>query len=232
MCGRFSFAVPQSEAEKEFFIDRVIKPYDVTYNASPGHFVPIVKKFSDETVLDTYKWGLIPHWSKDAEIGNRIINARVETISKKPSFKPAFYSQRCLILADGFFEWRKEGGEKIPYYFKLKSRNLFGFAGLYENWKSPEGDLIKSCTIITVEANRIVRDVHGRMPAILEKDNEKKWIDTEEKTKEKLLSLLTPYEPSLMESFEVSRLVNTPTNNFKEILYPVNKKETGLLKFM
>jgi putative SOS response-associated peptidase YedK len=149
--------------------------------------------------LVDFKWGLIPAWTKDPAIGNKMINARKEKVSEKPSFRQAFRKRRCLIVADGFYEWKTEAGKKRPIRFYLKSGEPFGFAGLYETWLSPDKIPINTCTIITTEANDLVSSVHDRMPVIVSKENEAFWIDPENQKQKELLSILKPYPADQME---------------------------------
>jgi putative SOS response-associated peptidase YedK len=148
--------------------------------------------------LACYRWGLIPSWSKDPSIANKLINARAETVDKKPSFKNAFKKKRCLIVADGFYEWKKEGKSKIPLYFYLKSGRPFGFAGLYETWTSPDKKEINTCAIITTDANELIKPVHDRMPVILPRDKEQVWLASDVADASVLLSILRPYQASEM----------------------------------
>jgi putative SOS response-associated peptidase YedK len=141
---------------------------------------------------------LIPSWSKDPSIANKLINARAETVDKKPSFRDAFKKRRCLIVADGFYEWKKEGKSKVPLYFYLKSGRPFGFAGLYETWTSPGKKEISTCAIITTDANELIKPIHDRMPVILPKDKERVWLDSDVVDASLLLSILKPYPASEM----------------------------------
>ena len=164
------------------------------------------------------KWGLIPFWAKDPSIGNRMINARAETVAEKPSFRNAFTRRRCLIVADGFFEWRKEGKTKTPMRIILKNGEPFGFAGLWETWKSPEDELIRSCTIITTTPNEVMEPIHNRMPVILPRDAEAQWLNVSVTDTGVLRELLVPYAASELEAYEVSTLVNAPRNDVPDVL--------------
>ena len=156
------------------------------------------------------RWGLIPSWAKDPSIGNRMINARVETLAEKPAFRAALKKRRCIIPADGFYEWQKLGKVKQPVRIVLKSREPFGFAGLWEHWTSPEGEEELSCTIVTTEANELLKTVHERMPVILTRDAEALWLDPKTQDPENLLPLLRQYPADEMEFYRVSREVNSP----------------------
>jgi putative SOS response-associated peptidase YedK len=159
------------------------------------------------------RWGLIPSWAKDPSMGDRMINARAETVAEKPSFRRALQKRRCLVLADGFYEWRKEGKTKTPMYIRLRSHEPFGFAGLWETWKSPEGEAIHSCTVITTTPNSLMESIHNRMPVILSREGESSWLDRAIETPERLLPLLIPYSANAMEAYAVSSMVNNPRND-------------------
>jgi len=149
--------------------------------------------------LVKFKWGLIPSWAKDSSIGNKMINARAETVAEKPSFRQAFRKRRCLIVADGFYEWQKDNGKKTPLRFFMKSGDPFGMAGLYESWISPEKKPLRTCTIITTGANDLVGPIHDRMPVIVPKTEESTWIDPDNQDQARLLSILRPYPADLMD---------------------------------
>ncbi len=164
------------------------------------------------------KWGLIPFWAKDPSIGNRMINARAESIAEKPAFRNAFQRRRCLVIADGFYEWRKEGKHKVPMRIILKTGQPFGFAGLWETWMSSEGAAIESCTIVTTTPNALMEPIHNRMPVILPREAETVWLDPGNADSAVLRELLVPYAAEGMEAYEVSALVNTPRNDVPEVL--------------
>jgi putative SOS response-associated peptidase YedK len=151
-----------------------------------------------------------------------MINARAETVAEKPSFRRALQKRRCLILADGFYEWQKEGKKKIPMYIALKSHGPFGLAGLWETWKSPEGETIHSCTIITTTPNALMEAIHNRMPVILPRETEAVWLDRTVEKPQRLLPLLAPYDPDLMAAYAVSPLVNSPKNDAPACLTPLS----------
>jgi putative SOS response-associated peptidase YedK len=167
------------------------------------------------------RWGLVPFWADDPKIGYKMINARAETVDEKASFKVPFRQQRCLILADGFYEWKKEGKEKQPYRFRLKNEKPFAFAGLWSKWTKGEEPLY-TCTIITTKPNELTRKVHDRMPVILPEDTYNMWLDPNMSDTEFLKSLLLPYPAEEMETYPVSTLVNSPKNDLAEILSPLN----------
>jgi putative SOS response-associated peptidase YedK len=170
-----------------------------------------------------YKWGLIPSWSKDPAIGDRMINARAETLAEKASFRNAYRRRRCLILADGFYEWKQNPDmkSKQPVYIRLKNNQPFAFAGLWEIWKSPEGSEVRSCTIITTEPNSLLEPIHNRMPVILPPDMYNRWLATEDQQPAQLNELLIPYPAAEMIAFPVSRQVNSPQAESPDLIQPV-----------
>ena len=155
-------------------------------------------------------------------MGDRMINARAETVAEKPSFRRALQKRRCLVLADGFYEWRKEGKKKTPMYITLKSHEPFGFAGLWETWKSPEGEAIHSCTLITTTPNALMESIHNRMPVILPRDAEAQWLDRAIEDPERLLPLLAPYSAADMDAYTVSLAVNSPRNDSPVCIEPTD----------
>jgi putative SOS response-associated peptidase YedK len=183
------------------------------FNIAPTQDVPVVLNESP-TRLSVVQWGLIPSWAKDPAIGAQMINARAETLPEKPAFRTAFKKRRCLVLADGFYEWRKEddGKTKTPMYVRLKSGEPFALAGLWEVWASPEGEKHRTCTIITTEPNELVATIHNRMPAMLPRDIEMDWLD-DTVDQIALMGMLKPYAADAMEAYPVSRRVNTPAND-------------------
>ena len=199
MCGRFVLISDLSVITDDFNVQEVSASFTPSRNISPGQHIPAVIQRDDKNILVTFLWGLIPSWSKDTSIGAKLINARAETVNEKPSFKNAFQKRRCLIVADGFYEWKKDGKKKIPYYFYLKSGKPFGFAGLYESWFSPEKKQMDTCTIITTQANSLVRPIHERMPVIIPKKQEEIWLKNKMTDTPSLLEVLKPYPAEEME---------------------------------
>ncbi len=193
MCGRFALVSESAEISEKFNVEKISYDFKPDWNISPGQHIPAVIHREGQNVLVSFIWGLIPSWAKDPSIGNRLINARAETVHIKPSFKNAFKKRRCLIVADGFYEWKKEGRKKIPLYFHLRSGEPFGMAGLYETWMSPEKTEIATCTIITTDANQLVAPAHDRMPVIVPKDQERTWISDAIEDRAILSSILKPY---------------------------------------
>ena len=220
MCGRFSRRMTTEEIAESFEAGQILCGLEPSYNVAPSQDVFAIINGKDRKLV-SFKWGLIPYWSKDPSIGYKMINARAESISEKPSFKLPLKSKRCLIIADGFYEWRKERKNKIPMFFHLKSHKPFGFAGLYDNWTSIDGEKISTFTIITTDANELMKQIHYRMPVILPKEKESIWIDSNIHDIDILLPILKPYDSNLMEMYEVSRFVNSPKNNSKECIQPI-----------
>lgn len=223
MCGRYVNAAKREEVEKQFkatFSESKSKP---RYNIAPSQMIDAVLNQDGETILTELKWGLVPSWAKDAEIGQKMINARSETLAEKPSFKTAFKKRRCIIPATGFYEWKKGAGGKQPYYFYLNDSPLFGFAGLYEEWTDKTtGELLETCAIITAEANDVLKPVHNRMPVILKSESYDLWLDEKVDELDSLQKLLVPYSAKKMNSHPVSRSVNIPDVDSEELIKPVN----------
>ena len=210
MCGRYILVTDLSVIVESFDIQETAADYRAGNNISPGQEIMAVIH-EDKIRLVRFRWGLIPPWGKDPSIGYKMINARAETIAEKPSFRDAFKSRRCLIPADGFYEWQKSGTVKKPYRFYLKSGEPFGFAGLYETWVSPENDLIRTCAIITTGANGLMLPIHNRMPAIVPKEREATWLDPENHDQKGLLAMLKAYPANEMAMSEAdSKHLATP----------------------
>jgi putative SOS response-associated peptidase YedK len=213
VCGRFTLNAGKSILASEFKIDPVkLAKMTASYNIAPSQGVAAVIE-EGERKLEFMNWGLIPHWAKDPSVGWRMINARQETLEQKPSFKGPFKAQRCLIPASGFYEWKKEAREKVPYYIRLKSKRPFSFAGLWSDWSNSDGSHIRSCTIITGEPNNLIKPIHHRMPVILPESSREEWLDVRHFKPDALVRLLMPYPDDAMEAYPVSRYVNSPANN-------------------
>jgi putative SOS response-associated peptidase YedK len=221
MCGRFTLTLDPGELQELLNLGPFIHIVQPRYNIAPSQPIPIVKD-SEKREVELYRWGLVPSWADDPEIGYRMINARSETANEKPSFRAAFKRRRCLILADGFFEWRNEekGAQKTPYLFKLKNDAPFTFAGLYEHWQAPEGGELHTCTILTCPPNELVKDYHNRMPVMLGEETRWSWLEAD-KDEDALLDLLVPYPAEEMKCYPVSKAVNSPENDRPEVLDPV-----------
>ncbi|HDZ61661.1 MAG TPA: SOS response-associated peptidase [Nitrospirae bacterium] len=220
MCGRFSLTSNISSILKEFDLSDVPFELSPEYNIAPGRDIVIVINDGANRLIKC-RWGFIPSWARDPSIGHKMINARAETVTEKPSFRTAFKKHRGLVVADGFYEWLKQDKKKIPQYVHLKSGRPFGFAGLYSSWNSPEGKKIFTCTIITTTANNILEPIHNRMPVIIPKDRQKLWLDPEVYDGKILQSLLKPYPDEEMEGYEVSDKVNSPSYDSPNSIIPI-----------
>jgi len=203
---------------KEFKVSKVASEFEPRFNVAPSQRIPVIVPGS--RVLDLYKWGLIPSWAKDSSIGDKLGNARSETIDEKPSFRGSFKNKRCLVLVSGFYEW---DSSKQPYHMQLLNQKIFALAGLWDIWRHPESETIKSCTVITCEPNDIIGSIHNRMPVILKPEDYETWLTTE--NLEKAKKLLKPFDDKLMKGYEVSKQVNYYKNDFPELIKPVSKKK-------
>ncbi len=218
MCGRYTLKTPVDALAEQFEIEEYPSSLTPSYNIAPTQEVAAVIAEDEKRKLEILRWGLIPSWADDPAIGNRMINARAETVSEKPSFRGAFKERRCLVLADGFYEWQKTSNGKQPFYIHMEDGSPFAFAGLWEDWKN--GSKVRSCTIITTEANKLVGEIHNRMPVILPPEDYGLWLDPDFDEKEPLTSLLKPYPDEAMEAYPVSRKVNRPANNEPSCVEP------------
>lgn len=225
MCGRFTLRTPAADLVRIFELLRSdeLQP---RYNIAPTQPVAIIRETPKGRELSLVHWGLIPSWSKDPSIGSRMINARAESVASKPSFRSAFRRRRCLIPADGFYEWRKVSAKaKQPYLIGRADWRPFAFAGLWEHWTGPDGGEIESCTIITTEANELLQPLHDRMPVILEPEEYADWLDPAINDAERLQPLLDPYPPDLMALYPVSTTVNNPRNEHPACIKPLDAPE-------
>lgn len=220
MCGRFTLTENIQFLQQQFLFefDEDIEP---RYNIAPSQMVLAIGSNGKQRKGSMLKWGLVPFWAKDEKIGYKMINARSEGIDEKPSFKQSFMNRRCLILADGFYEWKNTETGKQPYRFVMKNRKPFAFAGLYDVWKN-NGQTIASCTVITTTPNRVTEDVHDRMPVILQEEDYDQWINPLNTDVVRLKSLLIPYPAEEMTKYSVSSLVNSPKNEIAECVAPLN----------
>lgn len=223
MCGRFTIHSRPEEIESRFHLTVDRDRYAPTYNASPGKILPVITN-SEPQRLAFFKWGLVPFWASDPKIGNRLINARAETLTEKPSFRSAVEQRRCLIPVNGFYEWRRSKTTKQPYYITLTDQKLFALAGLWESWQDPSGKLLRTFAIITVPPNEFMQPIHNRMPAILAPSDERLWLQ-QPFTKD-LLTVLQPYTATPLTAHPVSPQVNTPNQEGKALIQPL---KTGLL---
>ena len=221
MCGRFSLWVQFGDLLKAFPDFEFPEALPPRYNIAPTQQVAVVPNDGEKEVR-FFHWGLIPFWAKDAKIGSRMINARAESLAEKPTFRVPYRKRRCLILADGFYEWYKEPGSrfKTPMYIRLASGDPFAFAGLWDVWR-PDENPVYSCTIITTEPNELVGSIHNRMPAILPRTAYDRWLEPEEQEPATLQELLAPYPGDEMIAYPVSRSVNSPGNDTPDCIVPV-----------
>ncbi len=218
MCGRYAIVlVGGGDLQRRFSLENLLDHPQARFNVAPTQTLPVVVRNSPDRV-EMMRWGLIPSWAKDASIGSRMINARAETVAEKPAFRRLLRSQRCLVPATGFFEWKREGDGKAPHFIHLPDEPLFAFAGLYDTWHDPNGQTVRSYSIITTEPNEVIAPIHNRMPLILRRDDEDGWLDPENTEPENLLPLLRPYPAHAMAAYPVSRMVNSPANDAPDLL--------------
>ncbi|MBW4507182.1 MAG: SOS response-associated peptidase [Scytonematopsis contorta HA4267-MV1] len=224
MCGRFTLHSSAQEIAEIFDLNN-LSDIEPQYNIAPTQLVGTILNNSEDNTREynLFRWGLIPSWAKDKSMGAKLINARAETVAEKPSFRNAFKRRRCLIVADGFYEWQKTDGKKQPFYFRLNSEQPFGFAGLWSKWESPEGEEINSCTILTTEANELLKPLHDRMPVILFAKDYDLWLDPKVQASEPLQKLLNPYPESAMTGYPVSTIVNNPKHNGSDCIATLSK---------
>ncbi|MDH3649084.1 MAG: SOS response-associated peptidase [Saprospiraceae bacterium] len=235
MCGRSSLTKTEKELEERFkatFYTEDLEKYNPlpNYNVAPTQVMPIVSNKDPEHFLPM-RWGLIPFWAKDIKIGYKMINARVETLLEKSAFKYAVEKRRCLVPMDGYYEWKKTASGKLPYRIVIAEEQLFSMAGLWESWKSPTGEVIKSFTIITQEPSKSIAHIHDRMPAILQPDQENVWLDAGIPAKD-VLQILTPYTDDEIHAYTVSKRVGNVNENDVDIITPVEypgEQQTALL---
>jgi len=233
MCGRYVLTAPLEAIRRVFGVDPDIE-IPARYNAAPTQDMPVVRRRAGEDEADAadgrrelvlLRWGLIPHWADDPAIGNRLINARAESVAVKPAFRESFRRRRCLVVADGFYEWKKEGGRKQPYLIRLKSGDPFGFAGLWSVWRGAEGERLETFTIITTEPNALCARLHNRMPAIVGPEDQDLWLDPDAGD---AMPLLRPYASDAMEAFPVGSRVGNPRNDDPRLVEPLARQESLL----
>jgi putative SOS response-associated peptidase YedK len=218
MCGRYLLTSPVDLLRQLFrFLER--PNLGPRYNIAPTQEVPIVRlsREGDRRELIQVRWGLVPYWADDTKIGNRMINARAETIERTPAFREAYQRRRCLVPADGFYEWRKDGKQKQPLLIRRRDQAPFAFAGLWERWRQPDGQVLRSCTIATCPPNALLADIHNRMPVILAAEDHDRWLDPAAGDGK---ALLRPCPADWLEALEVSPRVNSPANDDPECLAP------------
>ncbi len=219
MCGRFTLHHSIEKIAQRFLVPAFSLPFGPRYNIAPSQNITAIIQ-TDQREFADFKWGLLPFWAKDPKIGNKLINARAETLSEKPSFKYALTNRRCLIPADGWYEWKKQTGGNQPYYLRRKDSELFAFAGLWEEWKTPEGEMLATCTIITVKPNELMAQIHHRMPALIKPQHEAEWLDPAAHYAPALTQLLQTYPDDELAAIPVSRAVNSPALNDPMLIEP------------
>jgi putative SOS response-associated peptidase YedK len=228
MCGRYTLHSSAEEVANHFdakLSDEDHEFFEPSYNIAPGSTRPVVLLGNQQQrTIGGMRWGLIPSWAEDEQTGYKMINARAESIDEKKSFNGPFQSQRCIVPANGFYEWKSDKKEKQPFYIRVLTHDIIGFAGLYEKWESKEGELIYSFTIITTEANALVKPLHDRMPVVLQPNHYSTWLDPENNEQPEVLkNLLQPYPFEEMATFRVTEEVNTPKNDRPELIQPIPK---------
>lgn len=227
MCGRFALTTPTKQLALAFNVDETavaaLPPSVPRYNIAPTQPVAAIRLDDNgERELTFFRWGLVPSWAKDINIGSRMINARSETVAEKPSFRAAFKRRRCLIPADGFYEWQKQEGRKQPIYIHPAKggERPFALAGLWEVWRDPDGSALQTCTILTTTPNELMAPIHNRMPVIVEPEDFDLWLNPEPDP-EQGLHLLRAYPAEKMETYPVSTVVNNPRNDVPECIRPI-----------
>jgi putative SOS response-associated peptidase YedK len=217
MCGRYARRTDAKKLAQEFKVAEV-PAVEPRYNIAPTNDILAVYQSPDGREMTFYQWGLVPSWAKDASMGARLINARSETVTEKPAFREAFKRRRCIIPADGFYEWRREGSKKQPFFFRMRDERPFGFAGLWEHWEGDGGRVVNSCTILTTEANELLQPVHDRMPVILHPDDYELWLAGDARELGLVKEMLRPYPAEEMIGYAVGASVNSPRNQGAELI--------------
>ena len=222
MCGRYAFFSP-AEAMRRAFAVEDVPPLEPRYNIAPTQLVPVVRQLEPGArSVALLHWGLVPAWAKDRAIGNRMINARSETLTERPAYRHAFRKRRCLVAADGWYEWQALAGGKQPWFIRAREGGPLGFAGLWESWRDTEsGEPFESCTIVTMDAPAPLAQIHRRMPAVLSQQSYETWLNPAGEDVEALLALLGPCDPALLEAWPVSREVNSPGNQGPALIEPL-----------
>jgi putative SOS response-associated peptidase YedK len=216
VCGRFTLAVPSEEVGELFGLPTAgtLSP---RYNIAPSQAVAAVRIEAGQRRLVMLRWGLLPSWADDLAIGNRMINARAESVAEKPSFRQAFRARRCLVAADGFFEWQKREGGKRPFHIRMRDGRPFAFAGLWERWTRGK-EPVESCTLLTTTANALIRPIHDRMPVIVAPGEFDLWLDPQEAGTERVRAVLRPFSAEAMVATPVGDRVNNPRNDDPECI--------------
>lgn len=223
MCGRYRLSRRKQLVDEYFGTVAEECEWSPCYNVAPSQPVLIILQDVHEPRrrVSTMRWGFIPSWSKDPSIGYKTINARSETVATTPSFREPFKSQRCLVPADGFYEWKREGKAKQPYCFEVNDGELFAFAGLWDRWTNPQGEVVESCAILTTTPNSLLADIHDRMPVILSQHNYDLWLDAAFINTTSVSEMLKPFDAALMRRYPVSTRVNQVQNDDAECGKPL-----------
>lgn len=212
MCGRYTL-VETNKLQERFKTINTIDDLKPNYNAAPTHVMPVVAEIEEKVQLVLMKWGLVPSWSKEPVMKFSTINARSEGVEDKPTYRGPFKRSRCIVPANGFYEWKRTEKDKVPHYFTLKDNQLFGFAGLYDTWHSPDGSQLQTFTIMTTQANEIMKPIHDRSPVMLNSKNEEAWLDSSIQDLVALHGMLRPNDSEDMKEIEVSKDINSVKNN-------------------
>ena len=224
MCGRFTLSAPAEVISMCFDIETDSFNYLPAFNIAPTQNVLTVRNRGNSRQAQTMRWGLIPFWAKEAKMGNKMINARSETVIENKVFKTSFQKRRCLILADSFYEWVRVSKSKQPIRILLDSEKPFAFAGIWESWKDPNdpnSETVESCSIITTRANTLIQPIHDRMPVILPRELESDWLDLDNTDTGFLREIMIPFDPVLMKCYPVSQAVNSTKNEGKDLIEPI-----------
>jgi putative SOS response-associated peptidase YedK len=230
MCGRFTASFEFREIKVRYNLQRDLPLFARRYNIAPSQEVPVIIQNGGKNELKIMCWGLVPSWAPDRSIASRMINARAESITDKPSFRRLVESRRCLIPADGFYEWRHEGSGKVPVWFHLKKKEPFAFAGLWDVWRDGEGEILHSFTIITTLPNALLRRIHKRMPVIFDALQARQWLDPRLSTRDAdIAAVLAPFPSELMEAHDVSPLVNKPEFDSANCIIPISDAQLRLI---
>ncbi|MGA8149351.1 MAG: SOS response-associated peptidase [Terriglobales bacterium] len=234
MCGRYRLSRREEIIEEYFGSAPWDEDWNPRFNIAPTQPVPVIRQHPKEPVrqIATMRWGLIPSWAKDTSGAARMINARSETAHILPAFREAMKLRRCLVPADAFYEWQRRGSAKQPYCFEVGDGGLFAFAGLWERWRDPSGQWVKSCSILTTTPNAVTSAIHDRMPVILRKDDYDVWLDPGMQNVAAISDLLKPFDPQLMRSYPVNTRINHVANDDEECSRPVELAETQARLFL
>jgi putative SOS response-associated peptidase YedK len=226
MCGRYRLSRRKQVVEEYFESPSDEEDWNPRYNIAPTQPVAAIRQAGQNRILSIMRWGLVPSWASDISIGARLINGRSETVLEKPAFRDSFRLRRCLVPADGFYEWKKAGKERYPFHFVMKDSSLFAFAGVWDRWRSPAGQVVESCSILTTAPNELLEGVHDRMPVILPQRHYQTWLTAPATESQRLAELLVPFDASVMQRYPVSSLVNKPENDVPECALEVPSPET------